>query len=64
MRQYIQVVFTERVISCYTLAGVTIQVANLVNYNCHPKVDGNKHCIINREYYVNVFSYQVYQVRL
>ena len=24
------------------LAGATIQIANLVNYNCHPQVDGNK----------------------
>ena len=23
------------------LAGVTIQVANLVNYDCHPQADGN-----------------------
>ena len=31
MRQYIQVPFTERAISCYT----TIHVVNLVNYICH-----------------------------
>ena len=24
------------------LAGATIQVTNLVNYNCHPKGDSNK----------------------
>ena len=24
------------------LAGATIQIANLVNYNCHPLEDGNK----------------------
>ena len=24
------------------LAGATIQVANLVNYNCHPQEDGNQ----------------------
>ena len=25
----------------HNLAGATIQVANLVNYNCHPNEDGN-----------------------
>ena len=33
----------ERAISCYTTLPVcTIQVANLVNYNCHPLEHGNK----------------------
>ena len=29
------------------LAGATIQVAILVNYNCHPLEDGNKNGVIN-----------------
>ena len=37
MRQYIRVFFfTERVL-ILTISGATIQVANLVNYNCHPQ---------------------------
>ena len=42
MRQYLQVIFTDRAISCYTLAGATIHIAKLVNYNCHPLEDDNK----------------------
>ena len=34
--------FTERAISLlHHLAGATIQVADLVNYNCHPQEGGN-----------------------
>ena len=36
LRQYIQVTFTEKPISCYNIAGANIKVANLVNYKCHP----------------------------
>ena len=28
------------------IAGAAIQVANLVNYNCHPLKDGNKQPIV------------------
>ena len=28
------------------LTGATIQIANLVNYNCHPQVDGNQLVIL------------------
>ena len=38
----IQVVFTERLyLMLHHLADATIQVANFVNYNCHPLDDGN-----------------------
>ena len=42
LRQNIQVTFTERPISCYTIASATIKVANLVNYKCNPRKDCNK----------------------
>ena len=34
IRQYIQLLFTERAISCYTIAGAAIEVTNFVNYIC------------------------------
>ena len=38
MKQYTQVIFTENGhLMLHHLAGATLQVANLVNYNCHPQ---------------------------
>ena len=46
MRHYIEVIFTE----CHaTPLSATIQVANLVNYNCHSIEDGNKKAVQTAE---------------
>ena len=34
----------------HRLAGATIQIANLVNYNCHPLEDGNQ-CEVSEQLY-------------
>ena len=43
-------------IMLHHLAGATIQVANLVNYNCHPLEDGNKDFTLWVKIYKPIFT--------